>query len=379
MSVRGMMRSTRPLTFLVILLIFAAWLLLYQHHSLLTQDLPKQPIWVASSSRNITRLTETNHLRIKSDYGSVFHEYENRVTLRIIVMTYNRPESLQRCLDSMADLVIDGYSVAMDIWIDQSKSGQVDMKTVRVATSYHWRHGPVTVWIHGRHVGLYGQWINTWRPVMRNGKATDEELALFVEDDVDISPYAFRWLRHLNKVYFNRTDIACYGLQDNNALVSQGKRKFLNGPKSDTVFLYGIPGTWGMAPHPARWAEFQDWYEIQKNISNFHPYVPKAAVHTSWYKHFEKRNRQDTMWTMWFIYFLNKFDLFAIYSNIPTYSSSPNSSLTSNRREAGMHFPDKIQDASLIPKLMVHWNESYVNFPKKPVTYGFDGKVMKRT
>ena len=90
----------------------------------------------------------------------------SKVNLRVIVLTYNRPESLSKCLKSFSSLVTDGYWVAMDIWIDVYETLRVGRDTLRTAASFNWNQGPVTVWVHSNHVGLFGQWIYTWRPVM---------------------------------------------------------------------------------------------------------------------------------------------------------------------------------------------------------------------
>jgi len=48
-----------------------------------------------------------------------------------------------------------------------------------------------------------GQWIDTWRP--RDN--SDAELGLILEDDISVSPYAYRWLRAVHRAYRHRTDL----------------------------------------------------------------------------------------------------------------------------------------------------------------------------
>ena len=133
---------------------------------------------------------------------------------------------------------------------------------------------------------------------MLNGAPSGDELALFVEDDVDISSFAYRWLRHLHAAYFQRNDIAAYGLQDENAMISRGKRKHKEltvKNNRDPIFLYKIPGSWGLAPHPRRWYEFQNWYESVKRNTKFKPYLKEAVLHTNWYRSFVKSGTADTL------------------------------------------------------------------------------------
>ena len=51
--------------------------------------------------------------------------------------------------------------------------------------------------MHTRHVGLYGQWLYTWRP--REGNKEDvmyfkghQENVMYLEDDVDAGPFTYR-------------------------------------------------------------------------------------------------------------------------------------------------------------------------------------------
>ena len=110
--------------------------------------------------------------RSKGKRGKTHHfsarqpcSYNDTVDLRIIVLTYNRPKSLSRLFVSLNSLELDNHSAAVEIWIDRNcKTNKVDEETVKVASQFRWRGGPTRVHVHPTHVGIYGQWINTWRP-----------------------------------------------------------------------------------------------------------------------------------------------------------------------------------------------------------------------
>ena len=325
--------------------------------------------------KHIDNRTYYPNLKWKQDYSSVFHHYDTRVDLRVIVLTYNRPESLSKCIKSLSSLVTDGYRVAMDIWIDVNTKLDVDMRTLEIASAFNWTQGPVTVWVHSKHVGLHGQWIYTWRPVMVNQTATSAELALYVEDDIDISPYAYRFLRNLHEFYSDYQNISSYTLQDISHLLQQ---KRIRKPRNDPIYMHTLVGTWGMAPRPERWAEFQDWFHKQSQVPGFRPYAKNAEYHTKIYKRFEKRGRANTLWSMWFIYFMEIKNLFSLFSNLPTFTGKSASSLSSNRREKGLHFNGK-GGQHLIPQLLTHWDQTYVRFPKAPKLYDSKGNVVSYT
>ena len=323
----------------------------------------------------------------KTDYSSTVHQYQDDFDLRILVLTYKRHESLTQVLNSLQDLVLDGDKAVVEIWIDRDVNGTVDEMTYRTARGFRWRHGPVRVHVHGRHVGVYGQWINTWRPrgndarrrplsdAARPASGPEHgELVIYLEDDTDISPYGYRWLRALHGFYSHRADVSGYTLQDENAVISRGPgtNTELPRPAHDPVFLYRIPGSWGLAPHPDRWREFQDWFHRLQAAPDFKPYVPKASMHTEWFKIFERQHRADSMWTMWFIRFCDDNDLFTVYSNLPTYTNRTDVSLVSNRKEAGMHYTRRPQEAS-VPSLMRDWDSAFVSFSYSVRTFDYDG------
>ena len=126
--------------------------------------------------------------------------YPDVVDLRIIVITFNRSESLRQLLESLEDVEMDGDTAALEIWIDRSSTtGEVDARTVDRARRFRWRRGRKRVHIQRRHVGICGQWIDTWRPP---ASRDDREMALILKDDLSISPYVYRWWKAaMNRFY----------------------------------------------------------------------------------------------------------------------------------------------------------------------------------
>jgi len=184
-------------------------------------------------------------------------EYADRVNIRIIVITYKRPESLLQLLQSLDDLELDGDSAALEIWIDRDrKTGAVDRQTVTVASEFQWSRGPTRVHVHQSHVGIYGQWIDTWRPP----ENSDNELALFVEDDLSVSKYAYRWVRAVFHAYSRRPDFVGASLTSHQMITLHGRPKRrlpYAGPPNHSVMMYKCFSSWGFAPKPLHWRRFQ--------------------------------------------------------------------------------------------------------------------------
>ena len=78
--------------------------------------------------------------------------YEDEVDIRIIVMTYNRAESLQKCLNSIQTLELGGDQGSVEIWIDRKdNSTPAHEETVKVAENFKWKSGKSRVHIQQVH------------------------------------------------------------------------------------------------------------------------------------------------------------------------------------------------------------------------------------
>jgi len=71
--------------------------------------------------------------------------YPDEVDLRVIVITFNRADSLSKLLRSLDTLVLDGHSAALEIWIDRDRKNNVDQRTFEVASAFRWKGGPTRV------------------------------------------------------------------------------------------------------------------------------------------------------------------------------------------------------------------------------------------
>ena len=285
-------------------------------------------------------------------------------------MTYNRADSLLKCLQSLQNLELDGDSASLEVWIDRSKENEINVATEQVARNFTWVQGPVHVHIQTVHAGIYGQWIDTWRP-----RCDSRERAIFLEDDIDLSPYAYRWLKAAIRRYGHMPDIAGYALSEIQHVAAGMK----NNPP-DLLYLHSRIGTHGFAPTPAHWRKFQDWFHEKSGDTSFRPYVPKDKTFTGWYKMFEKKNKEKGMWSMWLIRYCDDRKLFTLYPNIAAYAKRNNHALDKNsyfayhRRENGLHFQKGHRSST--GKVISVWRDYFVQFPSKVGRYFYDGKRM---
>ena len=298
-------------------------------------------------------------------------EYKDEVDFRIIVLTMNRASSLRKCLKAISLVHTLNHKLSVDIWVDRSKSGKVDTDTVKVAKLFQrkWRKGRVCIHIRERNAYIGGQWIDTWRP-----KENTKEIAVIVEDDIDISPYSYFWLHAVHTKFRDKTDIAGYTLQMEHTFFFRGMGDFLAGPKNNSVFLYGVLGTWGFAPHPQQWREFQDWYH-GKN-STLKPYVPDLLP-TLWYKHAESIGTQNTMWEMWHIYYSYIKKSSTVYCNLHVSTGRDNVYLSLNRKEKGLHWTEGEDiHAPQNRSLLTTWDKKFIKFSEKTAKFEYDDKIV---
>lgn len=301
-------------------------------------------------------------------------QYLDAVDLRIIVLTFNRWQSLERLLSSLNDLQLDGDLASVEIWIDRSKDdNRVDERTLASATNFRWRHerGQVRVHVQERHVGICGQWIDTWKPSDDN----DRTIVLILEDDISLSPFAYRWLKAAHRFYSvdDYGDLAGITLQSEGLIVARSGGPFSPPASDGPAFIYALVGSWGFSPRPRPWRQFQRWYhEVRTNNATYEPYV-KGIVMSNWFRIFGKRKGgEETMWTMWFIAFSHDHRLFTLYNNLNSLENTTTNCLAVNRREPGLHFHKK--PANNTGLLLGQWKDRYVKFSHIITRYGFDTK-----
>ena len=299
--------------------------------------------------------------------------YKYSVELRLIPIVFKRAESLRKCLQSLYDLDTMGDRVVVNVWIDRSKDGVVDAPTYEVAQQFArtWKKGLACVHNQTSNAFINGQWVDTWRPHLKGN-----ELAIIIEDDITISPMAYRWLKSIHRQYNSWHNVSGYTLQMENVNFFAGGQRPMSGPKTDTIFMYPVLGTWGFAPHPQSWRQFQNWYHQFYKNSTIKPYVP-GIVPTAWYKMFESQGTQAAMWEMWHIYYTYLNPQWCVYSNLITYTDRQDTLLSTNRQEAGLHYGAS-ESQNFTANLLRHWNDSYINLPQHPVMYSYDGNIVNK-
>ncbi|KAL6277130.1 hypothetical protein ACE6H2_020731 [Prunus campanulata] len=137
-------------------------------------------------------------------------------TLIVKVLTFNRLESVARCLRSLAaaDYLTDN-KVQLHVYIDHfalgdasSNVGQKLKESHRILEfldGFEWKYGDKLIHYRTANAGLRAQWLEAWWP------SSDNEFAFVVEDDLEVSPLYYKFLRSLIvNYYYNASNYRPY-------------------------------------------------------------------------------------------------------------------------------------------------------------------------
>jgi hypothetical protein len=273
---------------------------------------------------------------------------------------------------------MDGDSLAVEIFIDVDRNGRLHLPTYRTATAFasEFTDGQVCVHVQNVHAFIANQWIYSYRP--REGT---KEISLIVEDDVDISAYAYRWLKSVNQTFATRDEVYSYSLQMENVhtqSIDAKHRHQVLAPPSENIFLHVVFGTWGFSPKPNFWRKFQDWYSKARQNDAIKPYMENFKAST-WYRNFEKRGTQESMaHEMWIIYYVlnHRRKMYCLYSNLVPMTGREDVLLSTHRAEQGLHF----QGGASVNKtnlLLNSWDSKYVQFQPHPYAVDSFGNEVK--
>ncbi|XP_021801937.1 uncharacterized protein LOC110746048, partial [Prunus avium] len=136
-------------------------------------------------------------------------------TFIVKVLTFNRLESVTRCLRSLAaaDYLTDkvqlhGYIDHFALRDASSNVGQKLKESHRILEfldGFEWKYGDKLIHYRTANAGLRAQWLEAWWP------SSDNEFAFVVEDDLEVSPLYYKFLRSLIvNYYYNASNYRPY-------------------------------------------------------------------------------------------------------------------------------------------------------------------------
>lgn len=198
----------------------------------------------------------------------------------IIVVTYNRPNSLLRLL---ASLKVAKYSnideITLIISIDKTESAEV----YQIAEDFEWIGNKIVI-KHEVRLGLK-------KHILSCGDLTSTYGAVIIlEDDLFVSPFFYEYTEKALDFYNNKTEIAGISLFNYKYLENLDLlfHPYFSG--FDTYFIQ-YASSWGQAWTLKQWDEFKQWYQNNNEWEVDDKRIPSFVLswpEKSWKKYFIK-------------------------------------------------------------------------------------------
>ncbi|OUP22397.1 hypothetical protein B5F29_01255 [Lachnoclostridium sp. An196] len=245
-------------------------------------------------------------------------------TIAIIVVGYNRPDSMKRILQSLAEATYNYTDIVLRISIDHGGNEEV----IKVAENFEWTYGKKKVVYHPERLGLRNHIISC-------GDLTEEYGAVMIlEDDLYVSPDFYNYAMQALEKYGDHPQIAGISLNTRKELL-ESPYPFYPLHTGYDVYFQQFASSWGQVWNLRMWKDFKSWYEQNQTLPQS-VNVPLTILHypdTSWAKYYQT-----------YVVERNKYYVFSY------------DSLTTNFGDAGEHFN---HDSSAFQSVLFYGTKEY--------------------
>ena len=230
----------------------------------------------------------------------------------IVVVAYNRPESLKRILSFISLASYHEEDINLIISIDKFKNDKdriLNNEVLKIAKEYNWKYGTKKVIHQEKNLGLRSH-------MLKCGDLTEKYGSIILlEDDLGVSPQFYNYTLECLNFYSNDNKIGGISLYNHLTNVNT-KLPFIPIEDDSDVYFLQFASSWGQAWSYEQWSLFREWYNKEKESKSWEsvPEFVKGWPKSSWLKYFIK-------------YLIEK-DLFFVY---------PKKSLTTNFTDEGEH------------------------------------------
>lgn len=230
--------------------------------------------------------------------------------ISIVVVAYNRPDSLERLLNSLSKVNYLNEDVKLYISIDKDEENiKLHDEVVKVAKSFKWNYGEKIINVEKKNLGLK-------RHILQCGNLTEKfENIIVLEDDLIVSPLLYIYAKQVLEYYKDDRKIAGFGLYSFQRNPINNLPFYPMNEASDVYFLQ-YACSWGQMWTRNQWNEFYAWYE--NNNEDFSSATIPSNV-KSW---------GEKSWLKYYIKYIIETDKFFVY---------PQNGLTSNFTDKGTH------------------------------------------
>ncbi len=200
-------------------------------------------------------------------------------TLAIVVVAYNRCNSLKRLLGSVSNIKTLHTNIPLIISIDFNGENQ---DVIEVANTFQWKYGKKEVLTHKTKLGLKNH-------ILKCGNLTRiYDAVIILEDDLFVSPFFYDYTFSCMEFYKAEDNVAGVSLYSYERAESANFKFKPIYDSFDTYFMQ-FPCSWGQSWNRKQWNNFINWLEQNKSDSIINALVPnfiKVWPYTSWKKLF---------------------------------------------------------------------------------------------
>jgi len=200
--------------------------------------------------------------------------------IAIIVVGYNRPDSISILLDSLSNGDYENDFVDLIVSIDK---GENQLDVISVAEKFEWEFGEKKIRAYDERQGLR-------KHILACGDLTNVYDAVIVlEDDLIVSKSFYRYIK--NAIQFYSDDSIIAGI----SLYSYPANEFCDKPFTPLyngydTFLMQVAQSWGQCWTRKMWQEFRNWeFADAERLPNNIAIMPQRIYHwgkTSWKKNY---------------------------------------------------------------------------------------------
>lgn len=196
--------------------------------------------------------------------------------IALVVVAYNRLDSVSRILDSLNRSDYGGKDVTLIISVDKSNTDVVE----KYAKDYSWKYGQKIVSTHEKNMGLRNHMLSlgSW--------FKDFDTLVILEDDIVVSPNFFSYVEQTVEKYAIEDQIA--GISLFNFGVNYQTKNLFEPLKSEyDVYFMNCAMSWGEVWMKKQWKDFYNWYEKHLDFPTVHslPTTICSWSNKSWLKY----------------------------------------------------------------------------------------------
>ncbi|HOO28393.1 MAG TPA: hypothetical protein PLU43_07995, partial [Lachnospiraceae bacterium] len=250
-------------------------------------------------------------------------------TVAIVVVAYNRPDSLSRLLMSLAAADYpEDKEIPLIISIDKGNNAEV----IRAADNFAWIHGEKSVVCRDTNLGLK-------QHVLLCGDYTKiYGNIIMLEDDLYVSPAFYYYAQAALAFSDTQEDIGGISLY-NHQLNVHVREPFAAIHDGYDNWYFQFASSWGQAFGSRQWSAFLEWFQENGKKPLASANIPENV--SSW---------SDRSWLKYYIKYLVESGKYFLY---------PQVSLTTNFSEEGVHAAKTVTDLQVPLAGRIIQNPSY--------------------